>query len=159
MPRSWKRLIPTSLSHAMELCLQHAKEKHNRSVDQVADLMGIPNKWNIYKWVESGRLPAVLIRPFEHACGIDFVTRYLAHSDHKLLIDIPTGRRAAHREVNDLMGAAHEAVGLLLKFHEGQANANDTIGAITGVMESLGWHRGNVEKSAQPEFEFEEEED
>lgn len=152
--RNWKRLRANSISHAMELCLAHAKEKLNRSVDNIADLMGLTNKWAIYKWVENGRIPAILIRPFEHACGIDFLTRYLAHSDHKLLIDIPTGRKAFSQETNTLSLALNETVGQLMKFHEGKADAEETIAAITAAMEDLAWHRGSVEKATQPEFEF-----
>lgn len=152
--KNWKRLRASSISHAMELCLAHGKEKLNRSVDNIADLMGLPNKWVIYKWIESGRIPAILIRSFEHACGIDFITRYLAHSDHKLLIDIPTGRKATHQETNELSLALNETVGLLMKFHEGKVDAEETVTALTAAMEDLAWHRGTVEKAAQPEFEF-----
>lgn len=154
--RNWKRIQPASFSHAMELCLLHAKERHNRSVDQVADLMGLANKWVIYKWVESGKLPGILIRPFEHACGIDYVTRYIAHSNHKLLIDIPTGRAVTENDIHELQSHFNDALGLLLKFRHGDQNTDETIAAITTVLQDLAWHRGNVEKSAQPELDFEE---
>lgn len=150
--RNWKRLRPTSISHGMELCLLHGKEARNQSVDRIADHMGLENKWMIYKWVESARIPAILIRPFEHACGADYVTRYLAHSAHKLLIDIPTGRAATATEINALTIAMSETSSLLLKFHQGQVSAEETLDMITEVMESLAWHRGAVEKHAQPEL-------
>lgn len=150
--RNWKRLHPNSISHGMELCLLHGKESRNQSVDRIADHMGLENKWMIYKWVESARIPAILIRPFEHACGIDYVTRYLAHSAHKLLIDIPTGRNATPTELNELSLAMTETSAALIKFHAGQTNAAETIDMITAVMESLAWHRGAVEKHAQPEL-------
>jgi hypothetical protein len=95
--RNWKRVAPTTLSNAIELCIEFAKEKHNRSVDRIAELIGLANKYTLYKWIESGKLPAISIRPFEHACGCDFVTRYLAHSAHKLLIDIPSAARPARK--------------------------------------------------------------
>ena len=154
--RNWKRLQPTGFSHAMELSLEHGKAVHNRSVDRIADLMGLANKWVIYKWIESGRIPGILIRPFEHACGIDYLTRYLAHSDHKLVIDIPTGRKADHKHIHELQTALHDAVGLLMTFYRDQSDAEETIAAITGVMEDLAWHRGNVEKFSQPELDLED---
>ncbi len=154
--RHWKRLRPTNFSHAMELCLEHAKAVHNRSVDRIADLMGLANKWIIYKWIESGRIPGILIRPFEHACGIDYVTRYLAHSDHKLIIDIPTGRNIDHTGIHTLQSKLHDAVGALITFYRDQSNAEETLAAITGVMEDLAWHRGNVEKFSQPELDLED---
>ena len=56
--RNWKRVNPTSLRHAMELCLDYGREKRNLSVDRVADLMGMPSKYTLYKWLENGRMPA-----------------------------------------------------------------------------------------------------
>jgi hypothetical protein len=151
---NWKRVQPTSLSHAMELCIQFAKARHNRSIDLIADLMGLTNKWSIYKWIENGNLPARLIRPFEHACGCDFITRYLAHSAHRLLIDIPTGRKAKPIEIPELYQNFSDAVGVLAKFYEGNTEAEEAIARITGLMEGLAWHRSNVEKHLQPELEF-----
>lgn len=156
--RNWKRLHPTSLSHAMELCIEFARARHNRSVDRIADLMGQNNKWSIYKWIEGGNIPAKLIRPFEHACGCTFVTQYLAHSAHKLLIDIPPGR-ATHE--GDLIGTHKlfsSAMTLLADFYAGKSDADETRGALTELMEDAAWHRGNVEKHLQPEFDFNEEE-
>ena len=150
----WKRLQPTSLSHAMELCIQFAREVHNRSVDHIADLMGLSNKWSIYKWVESGNLPVRLIRPFEHACGCDFITRYLAHSAHKLLINIPTGRPPKNTDLIRTHESFSAAMSLLTGFYEGKSTAKETLGALTTMMEDVAWHHGNVEKHLQPEFEF-----
>ena len=156
MARSnWKRVQPRSLCNAMELCLQHARDVHNRSVERVAELMGLTSHWVLYKWMESGRIPAIQIQAFEYSCGIDCVTRYLAHSAHKLLIDIPTGRKASHKDIHDLQAAIHEAVGSLIKFYNDKADADETVAAITGVMEDLAWHRGTVKKHHQPEFDLE----
>ncbi|MEW6314745.1 MAG: hypothetical protein AB1513_12035 [Pseudomonadota bacterium] len=138
----------------MELCIQFAKTKHNRSVDQIADLMGLTNKWSIYKWIENGNLPSRLIRPFEHACGCDFITRYLAHSAHKLLIDIPTGRPAKDTDLIKAHDGFSTSMKLLMAFYQGQAGAEETIGALTSLMEDVAWHRGNVEKHLTPEFDF-----
>ena len=153
---SWKNRQPSSLRQAMEWCLEHARVRHNRSVDRVADLMGIANKWAIYKWLESGRLPAILIRPFEEACGVDYVTRFVGASAHKLLIDIPTGKRTSETDINSLQGSFTEAVSLLLKFYGGKANADETLSALTTTMSHLAWHRGEVERNRNPELDFED---
>jgi len=153
--RSWKKVHPISYRHAMELCVGHAKERLNRSIDNIADLMGLESKWMIYKWIESGRIPGILIYPFENACGIDLITHYEAHRRHKLLIDVPTGRKATHQEITQLSLAMNETSTSLIKFHEGRTSAEETIAAITGVMESLAWHRGTVEKTNQPELDLE----
>jgi len=138
----------------MEWNLEHARAKHQRSVDRVADLMGQPSKWALYKWLESGRMPAILIRPFEQACGIDYVTRYIGHSGHKLLIDIPTGKRASGSDINALQSSFTQAVGLLLEYYDGRAEAEDTLGALYTTMEQLAWHQGEIERHRQPEFDF-----
>ncbi|QUN06462.1 hypothetical protein KDN34_03090 [Shewanella yunxiaonensis] len=151
---NWKKVTANSLRHAMELCLEHAKERKNLSVDRVADLMGLPNKWTIYKWLENGRMPAVLIRSFEHACGIDLMTRYIASSAGMLVIDIPAGKAADHKEINELQSGFAEAIGLLIKFYAGNAEADETIGALSNVMGGLAWHRQNVAKSGTPELEL-----
>lgn len=153
---SWKNRQPGSLRQSMEWCLEFARVRHNRSVDRVADLMGLSNKWVIYKWVENGRLPAVLIRPFESACGIDYVTRYVGHSGHKLLIDIPTGKRASGGDINDLQTSFSDSVSLLLRFYEGKADTDETLAALVTTMERLAWHQGTVSRHRQPEFDFQE---
>ncbi|SFT99980.1 hypothetical protein [Halomonas saccharevitans] len=128
--------------------------KHQRSVDRVADLMGLTSKWALYKWMESGRMPAILIRPFEQACGIDLVTRYIGHSGHKLLVDIPTGKRASGTDINALQASFAEAVGLLLSYYDGQTEAEDTLGALYTTMEHLAWHQGTIERHRQPQLDF-----
>lgn len=56
----WKKEVPTSLRHAMKLCVEYAKVKRNLSIERIADQMGIANHWTVYKWVGNGRIPTVL---------------------------------------------------------------------------------------------------
>ena len=136
--RNWKHARATSMPHAMELCLAYARGKHNRSVDQVADLMGLPSKWRLYKWVEDASIPARYLLSFEHACGADFVTQYQAHSSRRLLINIPTGRNVAtSADLHELQRITNDAVGVLIAFADGQAEAEETITALTLAMEGL----------------------
>ena len=150
--RNWKKVRANSLRHAMELCLEFAREKQNLSVDRVADLMGLPSKWTLYKWLENGRIPAVLIRPFEHACGADYMTLYIAASSNRLVVDIPSGRKATNAEVNELQGSFSDAMGLLIRFYQGHSAAEDTITALNHVMGGIAWHSENVSKSQTPEL-------
>lgn len=152
--RNWKKAVPTSLPHAIELCIEHAKDKQNFSVERIADLIGLANKYTLYKWIESGRLPAISIRALEHACGCDFISRYLAHSAGKLLLDIPTGRKADSEDIQRLQGSCVDAVRALIDFHKGERTADETRGLLTEAMESLAWHRENIAKSEAPEFDF-----
>jgi hypothetical protein len=148
----WKRKRATNMRHAMELCVAHARDVLNRSVEQIAELMGEASHWNLYKWMESGRMPAVKIRPFEHACGVDFITQYQAHSAGYLLVKVPTGRKAEHRDLHELSGFTHEVMGMLLDFYDSYEGAEEARLAVTALMEDLAHQRGNIDKHMQPEL-------
>ncbi len=154
--RNWKRVQPTSLRDALRLCKDHALEKKNYSVERIADLMGITADL-LYKWLANGRMPASLIPAYEHFTGIHFVSRWLAASCGHLTIAVPTGRNASASDIQALQELLNTAVGQLIKFHGGNAEADATLAAIQQGMESLAWHKGNVEKHLQPEFEFNQE--
>lgn len=149
----WK-VQARSLVHAFDLCVQFARKRHNRSVEQIADLMGLPQAWRLYKWIDEANMPTRYIRGFEHACGANLVTRYLAHAGHQLLIDIPRGRHIDAADLNTLQAITNDAVGALIAFAAGKAEAEETLAQITTAMESLAWHRANVEKHHQPELEL-----
>lgn len=152
--RNWKNIYPNSLRQATELCTQYALDKHNKSIERIAEEMGIASHWTLYKWLESGRMPLVSVRPFEIACGIDFVTTYLAHSCNRLALDIPTGRKSSHREVSELNLFMNQAIQQLYEYEDGQKDASDVIEILTQLMEDLAHQRGNLEKSKQPELEL-----
>ena len=150
--RNWKRVRARSLIHAMELCLAYADEKYNRGVDRVCDLMGVHSTSTMYKWLATGRLPAIQIRPFEHACGATFVSEYLAASAHLLAVPMPTGKVASAADVMELQGGFSEAVAILIKFYQGTADADATLAALDNTMGAVAYHRANVERSAAPEL-------
>ena len=158
MARHWKRIRPNSITHAMELCIEY-KRAHARqfSMERLADALGQNTTSVVYKWMSTGRLPSVLIRAFENYCGIDYISQYLALSGHKLLIDIPSGRKASNKELNEFALASNETTGLLMKFYVGESTADETLAAMTSLMSSLAWHQKNIEKNDQPEFNFESE--
>jgi hypothetical protein len=147
---------PTSLREAMKLCTEYAQAKHNRSVDRIAELMGEPSPWNLYKWMSTGRMPANLIRPFEHACGCTFITQYIATSAHRLPIPIPKGQPATGQDIHDLQTAVTEATGQLLQYQRGEASAEATLAAIDRAMGGLAYQRRNVERDEQPELALED---
>ncbi|BBL69716.1 hypothetical protein [Methylogaea oryzae] len=152
--RNWKHVQPRSLPHAMELCLEYARDKLNRSVDTVAVEMGLTNKWSLYKWVENGNLPARLIRPFESACGANFVTRWNAISAGQLLVAIPAGRAVKAQDIQELQSVLNVAVGRLLDLAAGKAERQEVLEGLQAGLEGLAWHKANVEKQEQPEFDF-----
>lgn len=149
--RNWKTLRPNSTQAAIKLCLEYADAKFNRSIDNVADLTGTTN-WAIYKWMANNSMPSQMIRPFEHACGIDYVTQYLAASGGKLLIEIPRGVRVKDDQVLALQTNFNEAINLLANFYKSKAGPDDTVAALMSVMSQLAGHRENVSKYDAPEL-------
>lgn len=155
MVAAWQRKHPRSLRHAMELCLAYAREVNRFGVERVADRMGLASHWTLYKWMESGRLPAILIRPFEAATGADFVTRWLAASDHKLLIDIPAGRAADETQTSELQVLLAETTRLVVRHYQAGGDAEAAVGSIRNAIAALGWHHENIERSLAPELDLE----
>lgn len=148
------RIQPKSLPQAMEMCLEHARLKHNRSVDHIADLMGLPNKWSLYKWVANGRMPMILIRPFEHACGAHYLTEYLAASAASLLVQMPRGAKATEAEINRLQAEFSAAIGLLIGCYNGKTPVEETLASLSTILRGLAWHDVNVRKLFAPEFDM-----
>lgn len=152
--RNWKRLQPTSLRQALEFCKDHARAKLNRSVERIAEEMGITDHWTLYKWLQTGRIPANLIRPYEVACGADYVTRWIAASAGKLLVDMPTGRALNGTDVVALHNGFGTALQLLTAFYAKIGEPAETMAALTAHLEDIAWHRANVEQHLQPAFDF-----
>lgn len=148
--RNWKTFRPNSLQHALEGCVNFAREQGNLSIERVADLMGLPSHWSLYKWIENGNLPARLVATFEHATGASFVTQYFAATSRKLLIDIPSGRKRKPGDVARVQETCTAAVQALLHFDNGKLDANECIAQITIAMEHLAAERAQVEKFQQP---------
>lgn len=154
--RNWNRTQPTSLRHAIQLCMDHARERNNLSVERIAERMGLQSHWIIYKWIENGRMPAILIPAYEAVCGTNMVTRWLAISADHLLIKIPTGKKAKPADIQVMQEEINTAVGALIQFTAGKATAEQTLESIQNALEQLAFHRENVKKHAQPELEFTE---
>lgn len=153
-PKQWKNLQPSSLRGAMEGCKEYAKERHNLSIQRIAAKMSLADHWVLYKWIESGRIPATHILPFEEACGINLISRWLSAAEGKLLVDIPSGRSGTANDIQELQEQLHNVTGLLMKFYDGNASAEATLESIQNAMQKLAWHRGNVQQHEQPQLEF-----
>lgn len=57
------------------------------------------------------------------------------------------------QELQARRNALSKQIGML----KGKAEAPEALASIQQAMEGLAWHRGNVEKHAQPELDFQEE--
>lgn len=150
--RNWKQYRPHSLLDALRACKDHAAEKKNLSVERIADLMGVTSDL-LYKWLSTGRIPAVQIPTYEHVCGVNFVSDWLSRCAGKLVMTIPTGRSDTD-DIQVLQASLHGAVGALLAFYAQRTTREETQAALISAMEQLGWHHINVTKFEQPEFEM-----
>jgi hypothetical protein len=152
--RNWKTLQPTSLRHAFELCKDHARERLNKSVERIADDMGLADHWVLYKYLQKGSMPANLIRPYELACGIDYVTRWLAGSGGRLLVDVATGRKLLQADIVELHKHFATALELLTQFYATPNDPSATLAALTTHMEHVAWHRQNVAQHINPQLDL-----
>lgn len=153
--RNWKRLRPNSLVEALRLCKEFAQERHNLSIERIADRMGATHD-SLYKWLATGRLPAILIPAYELACGCNFASEWLAASAGKLVINMPTGRSVGQTDMVELNTGFAAALQLLTDFYASPAQADpaQTLAAMTSHLQQVAWHHANVGRAANPELEF-----
>lgn len=154
--RFWKRYQPASVRDALEKTKDFAREAHNLSVERIAERMGLPDHFALYKWLQTGRMPLVLLPTFENVCGINLATRWLAATGHKLLVDIPIGRAASDDDLVQLGTGFQQAVQLLSDFYRSNG-ANDSapvLEALRSHLQSVAHHQFNVAGFAQPELDF-----
>ena len=152
--KNWKKAQPRSLREALELCKDYAISVHHRSVERIAELAGEESHWTVYGWLRDGSIPGKKIVAYQHACGCDYITRYLAHSAGRMLIEMPVGKLARSEDVHELQATLNAAVGALLGFAAGHLDADQVGAELNTALESLAWHRENVNKVSQPELEF-----
>lgn len=151
--RDWKRIQPTSLRDALVLCKDHARERHQLSVERIADLMGVGADL-LYKWLGTGRMPACLIPTYELVCRCNYVTRWLAASSGLLLVSMPKGRSATPDDIQQLQTLLTAATGALLDFYRGAREVEPTLTDIRNALESLAWHHGNVAQHGAPQLDL-----
>lgn len=154
--RNWKRWQPASLRDALKGCKDFAQERHNLSVERIAERMGLEDHWALYKWIANGRMPAVLLPAYEHACGINLVARWMAATDGKLLVDMPRGRQAQPADMVELNTGFAQALQLLTDFYAGggQADPTATLEALRNHLQQVAAHHLNVTNFTQPELDL-----
>ena len=153
--RDWKRLRATSLVHALRLCKEFAQERHNLSVERIADRMGATHD-SLYKWLATGRMPAILIPAYELACGCHYISDWLAASAGRLVVSMPTGRKAEGAELLDMNSSCAAALQLLTTFYSAptEDGAQATVAALRLHLEQVAYHHANVARYSAPELEF-----
>jgi hypothetical protein len=153
MKRNWKRLLPHNLRDAFRLCKEHGIAEKRLSVERLAELMGKTPDW-VYKVMADGSMPANLIPMFETITGADYVSRHLAVSAGKLVIEAPVGRACDAVDMQTLQEILNAAVGQLLAFHAGKTESDAVIASVTEAMQKLAWHRQNAADRQQPSLDL-----
>lgn len=145
--------MPTSLRAAFEIDKAHALKHKRLNVERIAELLSTTPA-TLYKWLEQESMPAKTLLGWQHLTGSNAVARYIAASEHAVVIEIPTGRRTDADDVHALQATLHGAVGALIGFMAGELDRDACLAQLGTGLESLAWHRENVRKSDQPELEF-----
>ncbi|MDO6488259.1 hypothetical protein Q4503_11140 [Colwellia sp. 6_MG-2023] len=150
---NWKCIVPHNMNHAIQLCKQHALDNKNMSVARIADHLAITTD-TLYKWLGNGRIPANHVFAYEQACGISFITEYLAHSQGYLLVKAPTGRKAEHKDLNKLQLYMAQVAAKIIEANEGDCTAQDAIDHIKILMQDLAYQQKNVAAVQVPQTQF-----
>jgi len=150
---NWKCIVPHNVNHAIQLCKQHALDNKNMSVARIADHLAITTD-TLYKWLGNGRIPANHVFAYEQACGISFITEYLAHSQGYLLVKAPTGRKAEHKDLNKLQLYMAQVAAKIIEANEGDCTAQDAIDHIKILMQDLAYQQKNVAAVQVPQTQF-----
>ncbi len=152
----WKRYQPTSCRDALEKCKEHAREARNLSVERIAADMGLADHWALYKWIESGRFPLILVPAYQAVCGINLVTRWQAAHERRLLVDMPIGKAAGADDLVQLGTGFQQAVQLLSDFYKsnGGTDPGPVLEALRSHLESVAHHHFNVSGFSEPELDF-----
>lgn len=153
MTRRHSSPVPSSLRAAFEADKAHALKHRRLNVERLAELLGTTPA-TLYKWIETDTMPVRALIAWQHLTGAVHVVRYLASREGAVVVAIPTGRTASADEVHALQAALNDAIGALLDYLAGKLDRDSTLGLLTTGLESLAWHRANVEKADQPELEF-----
>lgn len=144
---------PTSLRAAFELDKAYALKRKRLSIERIAELLGTTPA-TLYKWLETDAMPVRALIAWQHLTGSNHVVRYLASREGAVVIPIPVGRQITSEDVHDLQMVLAAASGALLHLKAAAIERDECISALTSGIESLAWHRANVEKAHQPELEL-----
>lgn len=154
--RTWKSLHATSLSEALELCVEHAAELR-RPAKVLADLMGVELK-TLYRWLAETSMPLNRVRQFEEFCHARYVSEYLCVADgRRVVIEIPTGRRPGVADLSTLQSAFADAAAVLCRYYGAGEEQHAVITTLTHAMTQAAYHRENVAKDRAPELPFDDE--
>ena len=152
-PRRTAHWKPRDLREAIRACKDHAREKKRFGVERLAALLDVTDD-TLYKWMADGRMPASKIPAFEHACGVHYVTEYLAGGAGRIVITLPTGHPADAESLAALQAIIADATAKLIRCYRGEASVAEVHAELTVSLQALAWHRENVAHLGAPELDL-----
>lgn len=145
--------VPTSLDEAIERQLD-AAAKLGLVPKKMADLMGVEVK-TYYRWLAESSMPLNRVRQFEAFCKASHISEYLCTAQgYKVVIAIPSGKKAAVIELSEVQANAADAMALLARFYQDKVGLDETVSALSRVLSQVAYHRENVLKAGEPELEL-----
>lgn len=145
--------VPTSLDEAIEHQLD-AAAKLGLVPKKMADLMGVEVK-TYYRWLAESSMPLNRVRQFEAFCKASHISEYLCMAQgNKVVIAIPSGKKAAVIELSEVQANAADAMALLARFYQDKVGLAETVSALSRVLSQVAYHRENVLKAGEPELEL-----
>ncbi|WP_027670065.1 hypothetical protein [Rheinheimera baltica] len=151
--KNWNQVIPRSLTESLQLTKDFACATKQLSVPRIADRMGCSTD-SLYKYLGGATMPTNLLIPFMETCHRVYPIQYMAHSLNMMLVPMPRGRKAEHKELVKLNMFCGEVMGKLLALHSGECSQQDAIDHLTLLIENLAYHRAEAGKLQQPELEL-----
>ncbi len=154
--QNWKRYRATSLLDAIRACKDYALDCHRFSVPTIARRFG-QTEDSIYKWLSTGRMPAILIPAYEVACCCNFVSEFLAASSGRMVIAMPKGKKASEKDLLQVGSDCTQAMTKLAAFYANPRGCDTEalLDALRQHMEAVAYHHNNVACYSEPELEFE----
>lgn len=144
---------PRDLRDAFRACKDYARQHKRLSVERLADLVDAsPDA--LYKWLGDARMPAAKIQAFEHACGVHFVSEYLAGNANRLVVRVPAGHPASAEDIAGLMTITADAVAKLARFWRHEISYEEAHAGLTVSLQATAWHRENIGKAEAPELDL-----
>ncbi|WP_087863755.1 hypothetical protein [Comamonas thiooxydans] len=154
--RNWKRFRANNFLEALRACKDYAQERHGRSVARLADHTGATED-TLYKWIGTGRIPGILIPTYEMACGAHFVSDWLASSAGRMVIPMPTGRKATEAELLQIGEDCATAMRKLAAFYADPAKVDtaELMELLQRHLEQVAFQHHNVGQYTAPQLELE----
>ena len=153
--RNWKTYRANSLLDALSACKDFALERRRLSVRSIAANIGVTED-SLYKWLGTGRMPVNLLLVYELACGCHFVSDWLVASSGRMVLPIPTGRKACEQDLLQISSDFAAAVQALAGFYAtpSKCNTEALLDELRKHLEQVAYHHHNVARYETPELDF-----